>query len=150
MLVVTNAKSNNDKKNIKISLVLEMDYGASQWPGTRYHFHHHKWRQRRIKFYNSQQGCSTNEVFGAKSVSLAISLIKTVGLVSRGAKWWYRWESRDSRCSTEGDSYWYLGSQVFVVVSLADLLWIKRSIISLRAEIWACKGFKTRLNPFID
>ena len=36
----------------------------------------------------------------------------------------------------KGDSFWYLGSRVLaVVVSLAELLWIKRSINSVRAEI---------------
>ena len=41
----------------------------------------------------------------------------------------------------KGDSHWCLVSRVLaVVVSLAELLWIKRSIISKRAEICACKG----------
>ena len=41
----------------------------------------------------------------------------------------------------KGDSYWYLVSRVLAVaVSLAVLLWIKRSIISVKAEIWAGKG----------
>ena len=43
----------------------------------------------------------------------------------------------------KGDSYSYLNSRVLaVVVTLDELLWIKRSIISVRAEIWACKGSK--------
>ena len=41
----------------------------------------------------------------------------------------------------KGDSYWCRVSQeLAVVVSLAELLWVKRSIISVRAEICACKG----------
>ena len=41
----------------------------------------------------------------------------------------------------KSDSYWYLVSCVLsAVVSLAELLWIKQSIISIRAEIWANKG----------
>ena len=40
----------------------------------------------------------------------------------------------------EGYSCWYRVSRVLaVVVSLAELLWIKPSIISVRAEISACK-----------
>ena len=46
----------------------------------------------------------------------------------------------------KGDSYWYLVSRVLaVVVSPAASLWIKRSIISVSAEIWACKGSKLAL-----
>ena len=46
----------------------------------------------------------------------------------------------------KSDSYWYRISRVrAVVVSLAELLWIKRSIISVRAEIWACEGSRLAL-----
>ena len=38
-------------------------------------------------------------------------------------------------------SYWYLVSRVLaVVIPLTELLWIKRFIISVRAEILACKS----------
>ena len=37
-----------------------------------------------------------------------------------------------------GDSYWYQVLRVLaVVVSLTELLWIKRCIVPVRAEIWA-------------
>ena len=46
----------------------------------------------------------------------------------------------------KSDSYWYCVSRVrAVVVSLDELLWIKRSIIFVRAEIWACEGSRLAL-----
>ena len=46
----------------------------------------------------------------------------------------------------KGDSYRYLVSRVLaVVLSLAELLWIKRSINSARAKIWASKGSRRAL-----
>ena len=67
------------------------------------------------------------------------SYLLIVKWVSRNGKWCYRWEFGGSQRSAEGDSDWCRSSRVLAVVnSLAELPWIKRSIISVRTEIWAC------------
>ena len=61
-----------------------------------------------------------------------------VGRVSRGGQRCYCREPKWSRSFTVRRLYWCPGPQELAVV--VKLLWIRRSIISVRAEICACRG----------
>ena len=64
-----------------------------------------------------------------------------VGRVSRGGQQCYCWELRGSRSFSERRSCCCPCPRKHAVVdSLAKCFWIKRSIISVSAEIWACEG----------
>ena len=86
-------------------------------------------------YFLGASSCCSTQVTGNSSLFFSK---KSFPLRGRAFKYGYAHYLEFPGAPLREDSYWYRVPRVFAVVSsLAELLWIKRSIVSVRVEIWA-------------